>query len=89
MAGGGWCGLLVVVVALFGLAAPAGAVTTVSGDGDSNAPLVIDPSSDPTDALTLEMWLAGGKTVAFLQRMPVTKVIDEVTIGDIGNPVAR
>lgn len=58
----------------------ASATTEVSGAIDSNAPLVIDPSSDPDDALTTTQL---SQTVLFIQRMPVTKRIDEVTIGDL------
>lgn len=59
------------------------AETSVSGDRDSNAPLVLDPSADPTDPFTKEFALTSA-TVKFIQRMPVTKVVDEITIGDIG-----
>lgn len=55
----------------------------MSGDRDSNAPLVIDPSTNPTDALTTDITWTGA-TVKFIQRMPVTKVVNQVTIGDIG-----
>jgi hypothetical protein len=58
----------------------ASATTEVSGDLDSNVPLVIDPSSDPDDALTTTQL---SQTVLFIQSMPVTKRIDEVTIGDL------
>jgi len=70
-------------LAIAAMAPSAAAATEVSGDRDSNAPLVIDPSSTPTDPLTLQ---ATGPihTVFFIQRMPVTKTINSVTIGDLG-----
>jgi hypothetical protein len=66
--------------------APSGALagTVVSGDRDSNAPLVIDPASSPTDPYVKEVDLATPQTLLFVQRMPVTKVVDEVTLGDLG-----
>jgi len=39
--------------------------------------------TDPTDALTTDITLTDA-TVKFIQRMPVTKVVDEITVGDIG-----
>jgi len=73
---------VVVVLAVCGVPT-AGAVTTVSGDRDSNAPLVIDPSTSPTDAFTRQTALAA-ETMFFIQRMPVTKRINSLTLGDIG-----
>jgi hypothetical protein len=54
--------------------------TTVTGDEDTNAPLVIDPSTDAQTATT------GNGTVLWVQRMPVSKTIDSVTLGDFGQP---
>lgn len=59
------------------------AATTVTGDRDTNAPLVIDPSTNPTDAFTKQTSMAS-ETVLFIQRMPVTKTINKVTLGDFG-----
>ncbi len=73
----------VVVVSVGALAGTAHAETTVSGDRDANVPLVIDPASDPTDPLVVDQPVSG-LTVAFIQRMPVTKVVNEITVGDIG-----
>jgi hypothetical protein len=54
----------------------------VSGDEDSNAPLIIDPSTDPTDPLVVTS--AGNfQTAMFVQRMPVTKVVTQITLGDL------
>lgn len=60
----------------------AAATTVVAGDEGSNAPLVIDPSTDPTDPLATT---ATPRTqfVMFIQKMPVTKVINQITIGDV------
>jgi hypothetical protein len=67
------------------LAATAEATTTVSGDRDSNAPLIIDPSStSPTSPITRTT--PSTETMFFIQSMPVTKRIDSVTLGDIGRP---
>ncbi len=60
------------------------AETTVNGHRDSNAPLVIDPTSDPTDPLLADLPTNPSPTVVFIQRMPVTKVISQITLGDIG-----
>jgi hypothetical protein len=60
------------------------ATTEVSGDRDANAPLIIDPETAPTDPLTREISLNGGPSVMFIQKMPVTKIVNEITIGDIG-----
>jgi hypothetical protein len=58
------------------------AVTMVSGDHDSNAPLLIDPSSDPDDPLVTTSTTTS-QLVMFVQRMPVTKVVNQVTVGDL------
>jgi RHS repeat-associated protein len=51
----------------------------LSGLVTTTSPLVIDPSgSSSTDALSVSQ----GPTVEYVQRMPVTKVIDQVTLGD-------
>lgn len=79
-----WLCSVAVVVGAFGvLAGPANADTTVSGDRDANAPLVIDPASNPTDPLVVDQ-LVSNLTLAFIQRMPVTKVVNEITVGDLG-----
>jgi hypothetical protein len=66
-----------------GLAADVPAATVVSGDRDTNAPLVIDPSTSPTGESTVQ--LAPGP-VMFIERMPVTKRVDRVTLGDLSLP---
>ena len=71
---------------LMAMAGPALATTTVSGDLDTNAPLEIDPTAAPVDAQTVDVDLAAyNPTVAFIQRMPVTKVVDRVTLGDFAS----
>lgn len=59
-----------------------GAETVVSGNRDSNAPLIIDPSSDPDDPLVTGN-PSSSQLVMFVQRMPVTKVVNRVTVGDL------
>ena len=71
-----------VVVLLLASVPGAVAATAVSGDKDSNAPLVIDPSSDPSDPLETTK-TPGSQVVMLVQEMPVTKLVDEVTIGDL------
>ena len=75
------------VVALVGLplatAGGASAGTVVTGDQDANAPLVIDPSTNPADPYIRETSSAT-ETVVFIQRMPVTKAINRVTLGNLG-----
>jgi hypothetical protein len=56
----------------------------VEGDLDTNAPLVIDPSSLPSDPDTIEIPNGGYPMVGFIQSMPVTKMVDRVTVGDVG-----
>jgi hypothetical protein len=63
---------------------PASAATAVSGATDPNAPLEIDPSTAPNNPRTITRDLAGSPVVGFIQRMPVTKRVTEVTIGDLG-----
>jgi len=61
------------VVALAMLAVPSSAVAqvAVSGDKDSNAPLVIEPQGP---GVRQTAWTSGGD-VAAIQRMPVTKLV--------------
>jgi hypothetical protein len=66
-----------------GLAADVPAATVVSGDRDTNAPLVIDPSTSPTGESTVQLSLG---PVMFIERMPVTKRVDRVTLGDLSLP---
>lgn len=65
---------------------PARAATIVSGDRDTNAPLVIDPSVGASGARTFARPVAG--SFAFIQRMPVTKRVTRVTLGDLGRDPA-
>ena len=44
---------------------------------------MIDPSSDPEDPLTATTF-GNGAAKMFFQSMPVTKRIDEITVGDVG-----
>jgi hypothetical protein len=60
---------------------PVSLPTKVSGHRDSNAPLVIDPTILAKDPLTT---VTQSARVMVIQEMPVTKVIDEVTLGDLG-----
>ena len=72
------------VVALF-LALPdttANATTTITGAEDTNAPLVVTPDTDP---LVTPFDTAGIYAVGFIQRMPVSKTIARVTIGDFAS----
>lgn len=75
-----------VALSTFGLAVapPAHASTAIEGDLDANAPLVIDPSTTPSDPQTAEIKHGGYPTVGFLQSMPATRMVSRVTIGDVG-----
>lgn len=53
------------------------ASTTVTGDNDRTSPLVIEPSGTGTVHNASNM-------VMFIQRMPVTKTVNRITLGDIG-----
>jgi hypothetical protein len=78
-----WAGMGVTCCLMAATSAPtARAETVVTGDEDTNMPLVIDPASDPTDPLTTATSSSSQK-VMFTQRMPVTKIVDEVTLGDL------
>jgi hypothetical protein len=82
----GACALwgLVVAVVSAAVAAPgAGAATVVSGERDSNASLVVDPSSDPSDPL-IKQTASSTETLFFIQRMPVAKRINSLTMGNLG-----
>src|SRR4051812_23559432 len=63
-------------------ASSASAVTIITY-GDQDSPLIIDPSSNPTDAFD-GSYVATGRAAAFIQFMPVTKRITRVTLGDLG-----
>jgi hypothetical protein len=63
-------------------APPAMATTDVTGLGDSTSPLVINPKTLPTDALALRLDVGSAPTVAYIEKMPVTKTIKQVSIGD-------
>jgi hypothetical protein len=77
--------LVLVVLALVASVAPAdaGAVTTVSGELDTNAALTIDPAADPRTA-DVDLGSADSR-VAFIQRMPVTKTVSTVPLGDFAS----
>jgi hypothetical protein len=64
------------------------ATTTVTGDSEVNAPLVIDPSASPTDPETAEVNAGAIGTLAFIERMPVTKVVQRITVGDVAKVAA-
>ena len=71
------------VVALGLAGAPqAVATTAVSGAGDASSPLLIDPRTSPSDALQLRLNVGSPAPVAFIERMPVTKTIEDVSLGD-------
>ena len=76
--------LVGIAIASLSLTAAAGtskaAGTTVGGDREVNSPLVIDPSKDP---LTLPVEF-DGSPIMYIQRMPQTKEVRQVTLGNIG-----
>jgi hypothetical protein len=71
--------LFALATVLLGGSSPAQASTGVTGDQDTDAPLVIDPHTDPDTANVPSWWT----TVAYIERMPVSKRISQVTIGDL------
>ena len=59
------------------------AATAVSGTSTPFKSLVIDPSSNPTDGSATKIDLV--RTVgAFVQLMPVTETVNQITVGDFG-----
>jgi RHS repeat-associated protein len=68
-----------------GFAASADASTTLSGQINTTAPLVIDPSSSPSDPFAGPVSITSAPDVAIIQSMPVTKTINAVTLGDLAN----
>jgi len=64
------------------------AATVVSGDLDTNAPLELDPGPNGTDPLTAPLLMSASPEVVRIQRMPVTKRIQRVTIGDVARGAA-
>jgi hypothetical protein len=56
------------------------AATVVSGTEDTNAPLEILPTGSSTEH---PVSIASGHTIAFIQRMPISKTIERVTLGDL------
>jgi len=71
------------VVFLFG-AGSVTADTDVSGHRDTAPPLIVDPSSSPSDATTVTRPVPSMSRVGFIQRMPVGKRVNRVTLGDFG-----
>lgn len=69
-----------VLLASLGIVSASAAATVVSGDRDTSPPLVIEPDADP---VTIERSQLTDERLMFIQSMPVTKRIREVTIGDI------
>jgi hypothetical protein len=78
------CAVVLTLVGVGGVS-PVGAATTVTGAQEIDAPLFIDPSSDPTDASTSEVSITSARPVAFVQRMPVTKTVSRITLGDLAS----
>lgn len=78
----GVCALLTAVAVQPGNAFGA---TVVSGDLEMNAPVVIDPTSNPDDPETVDANFSAMGRLAFMERMPVTKVISRVTLGNVGS----
>jgi hypothetical protein len=77
--------LAVVVVAfLFGFDAAATATTTVSGEKGHETPLEIDPTQEPSSPETAAIAAYYGQIIMFVQRMPETKLVNQVTLGDLG-----
>lgn len=76
------CLPLAVVLLLTSLVSLAPAATVVTGDHDTSAPLVITPDTDPFVAVVN---VSTGPSVAFIQNMPVTKRISQVTVGDLAS----
>jgi hypothetical protein len=58
------------------------ATTQVSGNVDTNSPLVIDPTADSGSALTTQLDVSGAVPVMFIQKMPTTKIVSQVAIGN-------
>lgn len=56
--------------------------TAVTGTHSADAPLVIDPSSDPKGRGT-DVTTALSRPLEFIQRMPSTKRVNSVTLGDL------
>ena len=72
--------LTVSIVLGLGSSGAARASTTVSGGTDPHVPLEIRPDTDPRVS---ELDLGGGDVdPAFIQRMPATKTVTKVTLGD-------
>lgn len=74
---------LACLVGLWAGPAAAGAAPRVSGTGDLTSPLVIEPTDSPVG---IDVPASVGLTVAYIGRMPVTKTVSQVTIGDLGMP---
>lgn len=54
----------------------------MTGESDATSPLVISPNADP---LVRDVQNPTGVPVSFIQRMPVTKSVNRVTLGDFAN----
>jgi hypothetical protein len=77
--------LLFAMLVIAAMPASAAAATVVTGSEDTNAPLAIDPSTTPDDEQTVDVDFGSMGRLAFIQRMPVTKIVSQVTLGDIGS----
>jgi len=75
-----WILLVGVVGAVLAPSPVAQAATVVSGDRDTGAPLVIDPGVSGGEVGTLGV--SSPKIVGLIRRMPVTKRVEAVTIGN-------
>lgn len=70
-----------VTLAWLGGASPASGATVTSGTTDATGPLVIDPSGTGRTDQVGTNW---GYPIIFIQRMPVTKEVTQITLGDLG-----
>jgi hypothetical protein len=52
----------------------------VSGAPDAASPLVVSPTQDPLEASYVELSL--NPRVAYVQRMPATRIVERIVIGD-------
>jgi hypothetical protein len=77
--------VLAAISLLVAVPASATATTVVTGTQDTSTALLIDPTVNPDDPETIDVNFSSMGRLAFIERMPVTKTISRVTLGDLAS----
>lgn len=77
----GWAMMVLAVLACLSAAAPATAATSVTGATDANVPLEITPDTD-AQVSTDDANVYVGTVVYFIQKLPASRTVTSITMGD-------